>query len=123
MECSISISEDRNYIVLKVTGSFTAQSFMKFIVEAHTLGREMDIHCYLVDVTEARNIDSAYGNYKFAYQEMKSTPGIDRLAKVAGLISPDDHSHDFAQVASTNAGMFLKLFTDITEARNYLLQK
>ncbi len=123
MECNICISEDRNYILLKVTGSFTAQSFMKFIVEAHTLGREMDIHCYLVDVTKARNIDSALGSYKFACQDMKSTPGIDRLAKVAGLISPGDHSHDFAQITSTNAGMFLKLFTDITEARNYLLQK
>jgi len=123
MECSISISEDRNYIILKVTGSFTVQSFMKFIVEAHMLGQEMDIHCYLVDATEARNSDSAFGNYKFAYQDMKSTPGIDRLARVAGLISPGDHSHDFVETVSMNAGMFLKLFTDITEARNYLLKK
>ena len=120
MECRISLSGDRKYIVLKVTGDFTAQSFMKHILEAHALGRETDIHRYLVDVTEARNVDSAFGNYKFAYQDMMSTPGIDRLAKVAGLIRPGNHSHDFVQVTSTNAGMFLQLFTDIDEARNYL---
>lgn len=45
------------------------------------------------------------------------------MARVAGLISPGDHSHDFVETVSMNAGMFLKLFTDITEARNYLLKK
>ena len=119
MECRISLSEDRNYIVLKVTGSFTAQSFMKFIVESHRLGQEMDIHRYLVDATEARNVDSAFGNYKFAYEDMESTPGIDRLARVAGLVSPGDHSHDFVETVSTNAGMSLKLFTDIAPCSHH----
>lgn len=123
MEYSISISDDRCYIILKVVGEFTAGSFMKCIIEAHTLGKEMDIHRYLVDATNARNIDSAFGNYKFAYQDMKKTEGVDRLARVAGLVSPGDHSHDFVETVSTNAGLFLSLFTDLAEARDYLLKK
>ena len=123
MEYSISKSDDSNYIILKVVGEFTANSFMKCIIEAHALGKEMGIHRYLVDATNARNIDSAFGSYKFAYHDMKNTEGVNPLARVAGLVSPDDHSHNFVETVSTNAGMFLKLFTDFNEARDYLLKK
>ena len=83
----------------------------------------MGIHNFLVDVTNARNIDSAMGTHKFAYSDMKTTEGVDRLARVAGLISPGDHSHDFVETVSYNAGMFLKLFTDLDKAIEYLLNK
>lgn len=39
------------------------------------------------------------------------------------MISPGDHSHDFVETVSKNAGMFMKLFAAITEVRNYLLKK
>ena len=123
MEYSIDVSEDKNYIVLKVTGEFTAESFMQCIIESHELGRQEKVNCYLVDVRNARNVDSAYGSRKFAYHDMKTTDGVDPLARVAGLVSPGDNSHDFVAMASTNAGMFLKLFTDIEEAKNYLMKK
>lgn len=120
MEYSIKPSKDSDYIILKVSGEFTAQSFMKCIVETHTLGREMGIHSYLVDATNARNTDSAFGNYKFAYSDMKNTEGIDLLARVAGLVSPGDCSHDFVETVSNNAGMIFKLFTDPDEAKAWL---
>lgn len=120
MEYSIRPSDDHAYIILTVTGEFTARKFMKCIVEAHTLGQEMGIHAYLVDATNARNVDSAFGNYEFAYNDMKKTAGIDPLARVAGLINPQDHSHDFVETTTSNAGLLLKLFTDFTEATNYL---
>ena len=123
MEYQIRPSEDHDYIILSVTGEFTAKSFMRCIVEAHTLGREMGIHAYLVDVRQARNVDSAFGNYDFAYSDMKKTAGIDPLARVAGLISPEDHSHDFVETTTNNAGMLLKLFTELAEAENYLRRR
>lgn len=123
MEYSINPSENRDYIILKVVGDFTAKAFMKCVVESHTLGKEMGIHCYLVDVTNARNIDSAFGNYEFAYSDMKMTEGTDPLARVAGLVSPGDHSHDFVETVSNNAGMSLRLFTDPAEAKSYLANK
>jgi len=123
MEYSIKPSEGRDYIILTVVGEFTAETFMQCIVETHTLGREMGIRNILVDVTNARNVDSAMGTYKFAYSDMKTTEGVDPLARVAGLVSPGDHSHDFVETASSNAGMFLKLFTDPDKAIDYLLKK
>lgn len=122
LEYSINPSADHQYIILEVQGEFTAIIFMKCIVEAHTLGKEMGIRSYLVDVTRARNVDSALETQMFAYSDMKTTAGVDPFARVAGLVSPGDHSHDFVETASGNAGMFLKLFTDRAEAIDYLLK-
>ena len=120
MEYSIKPSESRDYLVLTVGGEFTAKDMMKCIVETHTLGAEMDIHWYLVDATKGRNIDSVLGNYHFAYKDMKQTEGTDPLARVAALVSLDDHSHDFVATVSANAGMQLQIFTDLDKAIRYL---
>ena len=96
---------------------------MKCVVESHSLGKKLGIRCYLVDVREARNVDTAQSNREFAYSDMKVTKEADPFARVAGLISPGDHSHDFPATASENAGMSLKLFTDKEEAVRYLLRK
>lgn len=122
MQYSIKPSGNGDYVILTVIGNFTAKSFMKGIVESHTLGQELGAHLYLVDVRQARNVDSAMGNYEFAYSDMKTTQGVDRFAKVAGLVSPGDHSHDFVATTTHNAGMSLKLFTDAKEAIDYLLK-
>lgn len=120
MEYSIKPSEDGNYIILKIVGEFDGQSVMACIVESHALGIEIDIHRYLVDVTQGRNVDSVLGNYNFAYVDMKQTEGIDPMARVAGLVSPGDHSHDFVATVSGNAGMHLELFTEREQALKYL---
>jgi hypothetical protein len=122
MGYSIKPSEDRDYIVLTVLGEIKGQSMMKYIIEAHALGKEMGINRYLVDVTKDRNIDSILGNYGFAYSDMKKTEGVDTMAKVAALVSPEDHSHDFIETVLSNAGLFLKIFTDLDIAREYLIK-
>jgi hypothetical protein len=67
------------------------------------VGRKMGINKYLVDVTKARNTDTVLGNYEFAYTDMKKTEGIDKYARVAVLVSPEDHSHDFVEIVARNA--------------------
>lgn len=121
MEYTIKPSEDGKYIVLKIDGDFTASQMMACVIESHALGKQLGLRCYLVDVRRARNIDSAMGNVNFAYRDMKQVEGVDPRARVAGLVSPGDHSHDFVATVSENAGMFLKLFTDFDEAVGYLL--
>lgn len=113
-------SEDRTYILLKVVGEFTAKRFMTCILETHARGQELGIHNYLVDATEAKNIDTVLGNYEFAYSDIQTTEGIDPLAVVAGVVSEGDHSHDFVETVSNNAGKHLKLFTDFNQAVDYL---
>lgn len=120
MEYSIKPAEDGDYIILKIVGEFVGKEIMQCIIETHALGMEKDIHRYLVDATQARNVDSVLGTYDFAYVDMRQTAGIDPLARVAGLVSPGDHSHDFVATVSANAGMHLELFTDHEQALKYL---
>jgi hypothetical protein len=123
MKYTIRPSEDRRYVLLKIEGNFTAREMMACVVESHSVGKELGVRNYLVDVRKAKNVDTALGNREFAYSDMKQTEGVDPHARVAGLVSPGDHSHDFVATVSANAGMSLKLFTDFDEAICYLCGK
>lgn len=120
MEYRIEPSPEREYVILKIVGDFIGQEMMQMVLESHALGLELGIHRYLVDVTEARNIDSILGHYNFAHRDMQQVDGIDPHARVAGLVSPGDHSHDFVVTVSANAGMHLSLFTELDAALDHL---
>lgn len=122
MPCTISPSEDGHYIVLTVRGDLTADSAMRQNLEAHALGEKLGIARFLVDATESRNVESVTRNYRFAYEDMKLPPGINRNARVAMVVSPEDHSHDFIETVSRNAGFDVTLFRDREQAIRHLLQ-
>lgn len=115
----ISVSPDKAYILVTVTGEITARSAMEQNREAHALGERLGIDCYLVDVTDARNVDSTVDNYNFAYRDMQAPP-INPRARVALLVRPGDHSHDFVETVSRNAGLDVTIFTNLSEARKFL---
>ncbi|MEE4352071.1 MAG: hypothetical protein V2J25_04305 [Desulfatiglans sp.] len=122
MSYTIKPSDDRNYIILKVCGEINRELAMKQNLEAHALGAELGINRYLVDVTEARNVDSVISNYRFAYEEMRLPTGINVRARVATLVRPDDHSHDFVETVSRNAGLNVTIFRDREQAIQHLLK-
>lgn len=123
MSHTIQVSEDNRYIVIIVKGEITRKDAVQQNLEAHALGKKMGINKYLVDVTEARNIDSVQNNYDFAYTDMRHTEGIDKLARVAAIVSPGDHSHDFIETVSRNAGFNVTIFNDPEEAKQHLLRE
>jgi hypothetical protein len=118
---SIYPSDDGKYIISKHWGVFTSDVLMQRIQEAHKLGEELGITRHLMDVTEARNVDSVTKTYRFAYKEIGHYPGISLKVKVAVLVSPEDHSHDFAETATRNAGQDITIFRDRESAVRYLL--
>jgi len=120
VDYSISLSKDRTYIFIKIRGDINPGSAMQINLEAHALGRQMNIGQYLVDVTEAINTGSATDNYEFAYSDMRTREGIDKHARVATLVSPGDHSHDFVETTAVNAGLDVRLFTDLEQAIRFL---
>ena len=120
MGYTITLSDDGEYIVLKVTGFISRESAMRQNLEAHALGRRLQIDRYLVDLREARNVESPAEAYDFAYKDMQLAEGIDLNAIVATLVSPDDHSHDFIETVSRNAGLNVTLFTDLDLAKQHL---
>ncbi len=121
MSYTIGLSDDHKYIVIKVKGEMTSKLAMQQNVEAHALGTRLGIHLYLVDVTEARNVDTAVSTYNFANEDMHEEPVIDVHARVAMLVSPEDHSHDFVETTSRNAGLDVTLFRDRKLAIRHLL--
>jgi hypothetical protein len=123
MKYTIKPSKDGKYIILTVVGEINRQSAMKQNLEAHALGKKLGINRHLVDVTEARNTDSVAESYDFAYTDMKETEGIDIYARVATLVSPGDHSHDFIETVARNSGLNVKIFTDPDLARQFLTKE
>lgn len=123
MDYTIIPSSDGTFITLKVRGNITRLTMMQKILEAHALGRQLQIRRYLVDVTEAINTDKIVENYTFAYTDMQRTEGIDRFARVAALVSPADHSHDFVETVARNAGLDFSLFTELDLAKKFLMCK
>ena len=120
MTYSIEIIKDERYILITVHGKINREAATAINAEAHALGKSNGINKYLEDLRDARNDDTVSNNYKFAYQDMKIET-FDRFARVAILVDSNDHSHDFIETVSKNAGFFLSLFTDQKEAIKYLL--
>jgi len=119
MSYTISKSENVKFIILKATGNYNRKLALNHNLEAHALGKKLEINRYLVDMTECKNVESPTEKYKFAYEDMK-TDGIDRTARVALLVTPGDHSHDFIETVSRNAGLDVTLFTNRELAEKHL---
>lgn len=123
MTYQTSVSQDGKFISVKVQGIITRVNAMQMNQDVHAFGRLHGLNRYLLDLTESTNSETAFGNYNFAYEDMKAPVGIDRNARVAMLVEPEDHSHDFVEIVSRNSGLDVALFRDRESALNYLLQK
>jgi hypothetical protein len=119
---SIEPSADGIYIIVKLFGSYTCSRSMEDTLAAHALGEKLGLDRYLVDLEECRNTDSIVANYEFAKKNMMEEPGFNKRAIVALLVSPDDHSHDFVETVSRNAGLSVRIFRDRNSAEEYLLK-
>ena len=122
MPYKIFVSDDNKYIVTKHIGTINSELILQRIQEAHALGDKLGITRHLMDVTEAKNNEPVVSTYNFAHKDIRRTPGINIKVKVAVLVHPGDHSHDFAEVVTNNAGHNMKLFTDRESAIQHLLK-
>ena len=122
-EHRIKPSKDLTHIVLKVVGEFDGQAMMEYIIEAHSLGKELGINNYLLDVTEARNTASTISNYQFASSKIKQQKGINHQANIVALINEKDHSHDFVTTVLCNTGQPIQVCTDPDIAISYFKKK
>ena len=122
MTYSITASDDKKYIIVKVIGNISRLLAIQYNLEAHALGKELGIDRFLLDFTECRNTDTVLRNYKYVYDDMKN-PGINQSARTAMLVSPNDHSHDFIEALFRDARIDVTLFYDRDLALWHLTQK
>jgi hypothetical protein len=120
MEYVIEISENKGYIIIKASGEVDPNIAMKYTEEAHILAKENGIDNFLVDLTAATNKLHVIENYEFAYDKVAPNPVINKLAKIALLVSPNDHSHDFIETVLINTGVLVRLFRNKEMALDYL---
>lgn len=121
MDYSVEVAGENKFVLLTIRGEITSESGMVSNEAAYKLGREKRINKYLVDITQARNVDNIANNYNFAYKDMKNEL-FDRFSKVAFLVHSEDHSHDFIELVLQNAGYIVKLFRVKEEALEFLLK-
>ena len=121
MNYSIKVSDSGDYIIIDVHGDVNSEIAMKYTTESHKLGNELGIMRFLVDLRKATNVQMVGDNYHFVHQDIAKAPAIDRRAKVAFLVSKEDHSHDFVETVLRNSGHNVTLFRDIDEALSHLL--
>lgn len=122
MTYSITASDDKKYIIVKVIGNISRLLAIQYNLEAHALGKELGIDHFLLDFTECKNTDTVLRNYKYVYDDMKN-PGINQAARTAMLVSPTDHTHDFIESLFKDAGADFTLFHDRELALYHLLKK
>ena len=119
MSYNITISENRNYIICRVTGTMTVRTAKEFAKKMDSLSRAKNIKRFLIDAREAPNISTTYQNYKFAYKDMNDL-NLQRDVRSAILADPADFSHDFPIMAQQNAWFNVRIFHDEDAALAWL---
>jgi hypothetical protein len=120
MTHTISAAKNGQYIIIKVTGTIDRALALQYNLEAHALGARLGIRRYLMDLRGCRNTDTTFNSYRFAYQDIRETVGLNLEAQVAMLVDPADHSHDFVETLALNTGRLTKLFRELEAALAYL---
>jgi len=120
MDYSISPDGTGKYIVVKIKGALRHQESIQLLTEAFDLGAELGIAQYLLDVTESPHAWPLGADYTFVNETVRNENNFNPNAKTAVLVSPEDTSHDFIIMVSSNAGLNIRLFRDREEALAFL---
>jgi hypothetical protein len=123
MSYKITSSDEGDYIAIHVQGEMDRNFSLQLAKEAQAQGYQYNTNKFLVDVIHAVNVDSALGQYQFANEDLLALAEMDHYARIAILVAPDDHSHDFVETVVRNVGINFKLFRDRQSALAFLLDK
>jgi len=119
MEYDVKISEDETFVWQLPREDITVELACEMSADAIKLARSKNVHRFLSDVRGIRNISDPFKNYEFANKNVEQV-GYRRYDKIAVLHDVDDHSHDFIETVSRNAGYSVRLFTKMQEAVDWL---
>ena len=119
MNYRIELSPDKEYLKLTVfetiNGAFEKEFAQKAIQEAkkHTIKK------FLIDVRGISNIATTFEQYNLGYKDMTDF-GLDPVSRIAILSDPENESHNFIETVFLNAGYKCRIFTDETDALDWL---
>lgn len=119
MSYTITISENGQYIICRVTGSMTVEIAREFTREIDSISRAKHIKRFLTDVREAPNVSNIFQNYEYAYKDMLDLE-LQRDIRSAILADTADTTHDFIETVVRNAGYNVRVFHDESAAIAWL---
>lgn len=117
----IALSEDERYLRVRIDAPVTRALASTIGRDLKAAGTAHGVSRFLYDVRDAPNIESVFGNYGFAYQNMSEVEAS-RVARHAILVRADDRSHDFVETLLRNAGYDARLFRSEEEAVAWLCE-
>jgi hypothetical protein len=105
MSYAITRAVDGEYIITTIDDDVTRETAQQHALDAHALGAELGIRCFLFDVTAARNSESVLGNFKMTHEDSLNLSAQARRSCVAVLVARGDRTHDFNETLARNAGL------------------
>lgn len=117
----ISIPENKKYVLVQVEGAMTRDIAKQMARSAKNVRVENHLdQKYLIDVRKAPNINTVFQDFFFANEDLAEIDA-DKRAWLALLVSPDDDTYDFLEMAICNAGYGnVRLFTHEDDAVAWL---
>ncbi len=119
MHYTVKPSDDGKYVVVTVTGEVTTETAREYSSVATEKAEEWGLRNFLFDLRNAVNTQSTLTNYEYAYEEMPKQQ-LSTTARCALLVAPEDHSHDFIELVSRNAGYNVRLFRNAEQAAAWI---
>jgi hypothetical protein len=121
MKYTVSVSNDRRYIIVFIDGPMTTELALKAGKKANQLAVENKLNSMLYDLRKSRNVQDGFKNYEFGYKDVGSV-GFDKTMKIALLTDLDDQSHDFVETVMINNGYNVRIFKNNKDAIDWITE-
>lgn len=119
MKYEISLSDDGNYLEIRLFQFITGDLEREFAERAIRDANKHKVSRFLVDVRGTPNIASFVDQYFFGHREMAQF-GLDKSSRIAILTGDDDHTHHFIETVLVNAGYRCRSFRSRDAAVDWL---
>lgn len=118
MEYEISRVAGEPFLLVTLHVDVTRALVLEFAQAASAEAGKLGLPGVLVDVRQSRSAEAVFGQYTLARDLLNAD--VDPRLRVASVVSPEDHSHDFVETVTRNRGFNVRLFTDMEAAKAWL---
>ena len=120
MKYKISISDNNNFLYIRVNEPVTEDLLEAFLSDTAEKSSELGINRFLFDLRNASNNAGLGTHYQYAYERSKQL-GFKLFSRHALLINPADRdSYDFVRTVLNNASYQSKIFEEEESAIKWL---
>jgi len=121
MDYEMTISEDNQYIRIRVMSDITIDLVERFSRDASELSEQANIHRILSDERGVKSLTNVAQTHAFAHKSWRG-PGPRPGWRIAVLKAPDGTEYDCVETVMVNAGFEFRIFDEEDEAVAWLVE-